>query len=66
MCCCVTSTCVARRIVSRPSGTRCRVGQNVQAIMMTGDTRFQTVVSICSQGISVLIKPFLAEELWER
>jgi DNA-binding response OmpR family regulator len=30
---------------------------------MTGDTRSQTVDSISAQGISVLIKPFSAEEL---
>jgi len=30
---------------------------------MTGDTRSQTVDSISKQGVSVLIKPFLAEEL---
>jgi hypothetical protein len=30
---------------------------------MTGDTRSQTVDAISAQGVSVLIKPFLAEEL---
>jgi len=33
--------------------------------VMTGDTRSQTVDSISAQGVSVLIKPFLAEELME-
>jgi len=32
---------------------------------MTGDTRSQTAELISAQGISVLIKPFLAEELLE-
>ena len=44
---------------------RAALGRNVPAIVMTGDTRSQTVESISAQGISVLIKPFLAEELLE-
>ena len=42
---------------------RAALGRNVPAIVMTGDIRSQTVGSISSQGVSVLIKPFLAEEL---
>ena len=42
---------------------RAALGRNVPAVVMTGDTRSQTVVSISAQGISVLIKPFSAEEL---
>jgi PAS domain S-box-containing protein len=42
---------------------RAALGRNVPAIVMTGDIRLQTVVPISSQGVSVLIKPFLAEEL---
>jgi CheY-like chemotaxis protein len=42
---------------------RAALGRNVPATVMTGDTRLQTVDSISAQGISVLIKPFLAEEL---
>lgn len=42
---------------------RAALGRNVPAIVMTGDIRSQTVTSISSQGVSVLIKPFLAEEL---
>jgi len=42
---------------------RAALGRNVPAIVMTGDIRSQTAASICSQGVSVLIKPFLAEEL---
>jgi PAS domain S-box-containing protein len=41
------------------------LGRNVPAAMMTGDTRSQTLDSISAQGVSVLIKPFLAEELLE-
>jgi len=44
---------------------RAALGWNVPATVMTGDTRSQTVDSISAQGISVLIKPFLAEELLE-
>jgi len=32
---------------------------------MTGDIRSQTVDSISAQGVSVLIKPFSADELLE-
>ena len=44
---------------------RAALGWNVPAIVMTGDTRSQTVDAISAQGVSVLIKPFLAEELLE-
>jgi PAS domain S-box-containing protein len=44
---------------------RVALGRNVPAVVMTGDTRSQTVDSIAAQGVSVLIKPFLAEELLE-
>jgi len=57
MCYCVTTTCIRR--------LRAALGRNVPAIVMTGDTRSQTVELISAQGISVLIKPFLAEELLE-
>jgi PAS domain S-box-containing protein len=42
---------------------RAALGRNVPAIVMTGDIRSQTVAPISSQGVSVLIKPFLADEL---
>jgi PAS domain S-box-containing protein len=42
---------------------RAALGRNVPAIVMTGDIRSQTVIPISSQGVSVLIKPFLADEL---
>lgn len=42
---------------------RAALGRNVPAVVMTGDTRSQTVGSIASQGVTVLIKPFMAEEL---
>jgi PAS domain S-box-containing protein len=44
---------------------RAALGWIVPAVVMTGDTRSQTVDSISAQGVSVLIKPFLAEELLE-
>ena len=44
---------------------RTALGRNVPAIVMTGDTRSQTVDSISAEGVSVLIKPFLADELLE-
>jgi CheY-like chemotaxis protein len=42
---------------------RAALGRNVPATVMTGDTRSQTLDSIAAQDISVLIKPFSAEEL---
>jgi len=54
-----------------PDGTetirhlRAALGRNVPATVMTGDTRSHTLDSISAQGISVLIKPFSAEELLE-
>jgi CheY-like chemotaxis protein/anti-sigma regulatory factor (Ser/Thr protein kinase) len=44
---------------------RAALGWNVPAAVITGDTRLQTLDSISAQGVSVLIKPFLAEELLE-
>jgi PAS domain S-box-containing protein len=44
---------------------RAALGRHVPAVVMTGDTRSQTVDAISAQGVSVLIKPFLAEELLE-
>jgi PAS domain S-box-containing protein len=44
---------------------RAALCRNVPAVVMTGDTRSQIVDSISAQGVSVLIKPFLAEELLE-
>jgi PAS domain S-box-containing protein len=44
---------------------RATLGRSVPAVVITGDTRSQTVDSISAQGISVLIKPFTAEELLE-
>ncbi len=44
---------------------RAALGRNVPAVVMTGDTRSLTVVSISAHGISVLIKPFSADELFE-
>jgi len=44
---------------------RTALGGNVPAIVMTGETRAQTVESIAAQGVYVLTKPFSAEELLE-
>jgi PAS domain S-box-containing protein len=44
---------------------RAALGRNVPAVVMTGDTRSQTVDLISAQDVSVLIKPFFAEELLE-
>ena len=44
---------------------RAALGGNVPAVVMTGDTRSQTVGSIAAQGVSALIKPFSADELLE-
>lgn len=44
---------------------RAALGRDIPAVVMTGDTRSPTEVSINAQGIPVLIKPFSAEELLE-
>jgi CheY-like chemotaxis protein len=44
---------------------RAALGRNVPAIVMTGDIRSQTAVSISAQGVSLLIKPFSTDELLE-
>jgi PAS domain S-box-containing protein len=42
---------------------RAALDWNFPAIVMTGDTRSKTMEALASQGVSVLIKPFLADEL---
>lgn len=42
---------------------RAALAWDVPAIVMTGDTRSKTIEAIASHGISVLLKPFLADEL---
>jgi DNA-binding response OmpR family regulator len=42
---------------------RAALGENIPAIVMTGDTRSKTREAITSHDISVLIKPFAADEL---
>jgi signal transduction histidine kinase/ActR/RegA family two-component response regulator len=44
---------------------RAALAWNLPAIVMTGDTRLQTMDAIAVYGVSVLIKPFLADELIE-
>jgi PAS domain S-box-containing protein len=45
---------------------RTAIGWNVPAIVMTGDTRLETIETIAAHDISVLIKPFLADELLQQ
>jgi PAS domain S-box-containing protein len=42
---------------------RSALAWNVPAIVMTGDIRSETIETISSQGVSVVIKPFAAEKL---
>ena len=42
---------------------RAALAWNLPAIVMTGDTRSKTMEAIASYGVSVLVKPFLADEL---
>ena len=42
---------------------RATLAWNLPAIVMTGDTRSKTMEAIASYGVSVLIKPFLGDEL---
>jgi DNA-binding response OmpR family regulator len=44
---------------------RATLAWNIPAIMMTCDTRLQTREAIASHGYSLLIKPFLCEELMQ-
>jgi CheY-like chemotaxis protein len=42
---------------------RSALASNVPAIVMTGDIQSKTIQTIALQDVSVLIKPFLSEEL---
>jgi PAS domain S-box-containing protein len=42
---------------------RAALGWNLPAIIMTGDTRSKTMEAIAAYGVSVLVKPFLGDEL---
>jgi CheY-like chemotaxis protein len=42
---------------------RAALGQNTPAIIMTGDIRSETAAPIAAQGMSVLLKPFLLDDL---
>jgi signal transduction histidine kinase/integral membrane sensor domain MASE1/CheY-like chemotaxis protein len=42
---------------------RAALAWNLPAIVMTGDTRSKTMEAIASYGVSVLVKPFLGDEL---
>jgi CheY-like chemotaxis protein len=49
--------------VTTVSDLRAALGRNIPAIVMTGDVRSEVVDRIAAQGILVLLKPFLADEL---
>ena len=49
--------------VDTVNALRAALARDVPAIVMTGDIRSKVVELIAAQGISVLIKPFLADEL---
>jgi PAS domain S-box-containing protein len=42
---------------------RTALASNLPAIVMTGDTRSKTMEAIAAHGVSVLVKPFLADDL---
>jgi PAS domain S-box-containing protein len=42
---------------------RASLAWNIPAIVMTGDTRSNTMETIASYGVSLLVKPFLGDEL---
>jgi PAS domain S-box-containing protein len=42
---------------------RSAFARNLPAILMTGDTRSKTIETIASYGVSVLVKPFMGDEL---
>ena len=42
---------------------RAALAWDLPAIVMTGDTRSKTMEAIASYGVSVLVKPFLGDEL---
>jgi PAS domain S-box-containing protein len=44
---------------------RAALARNLPAIVMTGDTRSETMEAIASYGVSVLVKPFLGDELMQ-
>jgi signal transduction histidine kinase/ActR/RegA family two-component response regulator len=52
--------------VDSVNAVRAAAAWNVPAIVMTGDIRSKTVEAIAAQGISVLVKPFSADELFQQ
>lgn len=52
--------------VDSVNAVRAAAAWNVPAIVMTGDIRSKTVEAIAAQGISVLVKPFSADELFRQ
>jgi signal transduction histidine kinase/CheY-like chemotaxis protein len=51
--------------VDSVKAVRAAAAWDVPAILMTGDLRSKTVEAITAQGMSVLVKPFSADELFE-
>ena len=49
--------------VDTVNALRAALAWNIPAIVMTGDIRSEVVDSVAAHGISVLIKPFVADEL---
>ena len=49
--------------VDTVNALRAALAWNIPAIVMTGDIRSEVVDWVAAQGISVLIKPFVADEL---
>jgi CheY-like chemotaxis protein/anti-sigma regulatory factor (Ser/Thr protein kinase) len=52
--------------VDTVNALRAALAWNIPAIVMTGDIRSETVDSIAAHDVSVLIKPFLADELLQQ
>jgi signal transduction histidine kinase/ActR/RegA family two-component response regulator len=51
--------------VDSVKAVRAAAAWNVPAILMTGDLRSKTVEAISAEGMSVLVKPFSADELFQ-
>lgn len=52
--------------VTTVAGLRAALGQTTPAIIMTGDIRSETVAPIAAEGMSVLLKPFLLDDLLQQ
>ena len=52
--------------VTTVADLRAALGQNAPAIIMTGDIRSETVAPIVAEGMAVLLKPFLLDDLLQQ